>query len=200
MFILCLLCFKKSGRMFSTPARLVLQQSGPLPCLVGMEIFAWSLAILLMVMGLIGSVVPLVPGTTLILLGALLQKWLLPDTLTWLVVGWIAAFWLLSVMADIGCTIVGTKLFGGSKWGMAGATGGAVVGMFLSIPALLLGTILGAVLAEKCLAKRTGEQALRAGAGAAVGFVLSIFARLSCALVMVALYVVAVSSAAPKIG
>ncbi|HEY4249272.1 MAG TPA: DUF456 domain-containing protein [Lacunisphaera sp.] len=165
-----------------------------------MEIFAWSLAILLMVMGLIGSVVPLVPGTTLILLGALLQKWLLPDTLTWLVVGWIAAFWLLSVMADIGCTIVGTKLFGGSKWGMAGATGGAVVGMFLSIPALLLGTILGAVLAEKCLAKRTGEQALRAGAGAAVGFVLSIFARLSCALVMVALYVVAVSSAAPKIG
>ena len=163
-----------------------------------MEIFAWSLAIILMVMGLIGSVVPLVPGTTLILLGALLQKWLLPDTLTWLVVGWIAAFWLLSVIADIGCTIVGTKLFGGSKWGMAGATGGAVVGMFLSIPALLLGTILGAVLAEKCLAKRTGEQALRAGAGAAVGFILSIFARLSCALVMVALYVVSVSSVVPR--
>lgn len=70
--------------------------------------------------------------------------------------------------------------------------------MFLSIPALLLGTILGAVLAEKCVAKRTGSQALRVGAGAAVGFVLSIFARLSCALVMVALYVVSVSSMAPK--
>ena len=165
-----------------------------------MEIFAWSLAIILMVIGLIGSVVPLLPGTTLILLGALLQKWLLPDTLTWLAVGWIAAFWLLSVVADIGCTIVGTRLFGGSKWGMAGATGGAVVGMFLSIPALLLGTILGAVLAEKCFAKRTGQQALRAGAGAAVGFVLSIFARLGCALIMVALYVVSVSSVAPRMG
>jgi uncharacterized protein YqgC (DUF456 family) len=165
-----------------------------------MEIFAWSLAIFLMVIGLIGSVVPLLPGTTLILAGALLQKWLLPDTITWVVVGWIGAFWLLSVIADIGCTIIGTRLFGGSKWGMAGATGGAVVGMFLSIPALLLGTILGAVLAEKCFAKRTGEQALRAGAGAAVGFVLSIFARLSCALVMVALYIVAVSSGAPLVG
>ncbi len=165
-----------------------------------MEIAAWSLAILLMVIGLVGSVVPLMPGTTLILVGALLQKWLLPDTLTWLAVGWIAAFWLLSVIADIGCTIVGTRLFGGSKWGMAGATGGAVIGMFLSIPALLLGTILGAVLAEKWLAKRTGEQALRAGAGAAVGFILSIFARLSCALIMVALYVVSVSSIAPKVG
>jgi uncharacterized protein YqgC (DUF456 family) len=74
-----------------------------------------------------------------------------------------------------------------------------MVGMFVSVPALLLGTILGAVLAEKCVSKRTGSQALRAGAGAAVGFVLSIFARLGCALVMVALYVASVWSAVPKI-
>ncbi|MEO6994338.1 MAG: DUF456 domain-containing protein [Lacunisphaera sp.] len=164
-----------------------------------MEILVWSIVIILMLAGLIGSVVPLIPGTTLILVGALLQKWLLPETVTWLAVGWIAAFWLLSVIADIGCTIVGTRLFGGSKWGMAGATGGAMIGMFLSVPALLLGTILGAVLAEKCLAKRTGEQALRAGAGAAVGFILSIFARLSCAVVMVALYFVSVSSVTPSV-
>ena len=164
-----------------------------------MEIVVWSVAIILLVTGLIGSVVPLMPGTTLILLGALLQKWLLPETLTWLAVGWIAAFWFLSVIADVGCTIIGTRLFGGSKWGMAGATGGAMVGMFLSLPALLLGTILGAVLAEKCLAKRTGGQALRAGAGAAVGFVLSTFARLGCALIMAALYVVSAVNSAPRV-
>jgi uncharacterized protein len=164
-----------------------------------MDILVWSVAILLILFGLIGSVVPLLPGTTLILVGALLQKWLLPDTLTWLAVGWIAGFWGLSVIADIGCTIIGTKLFGGSKWGMAGATGGAVVGMFVSVPALLLGTILGAVLAEKCLAQRTGGQALRAGAGAAVGFVLSIFARLGCALIMIALYVMSAVNAIPRV-
>lgn len=163
-----------------------------------MEILIWSVAIILMVLGLVGSVVPLLPGTTLILLGALLQKWLLPETLTWLAVGWIAAFWLMSVVADIGCTIAGTKLFGGSKWGMAGATGGAVMGMFFSLPALLLGTILGAVAAEKYLAKRTGGQALRAGAGAAVGFVLSTFARLGCAIVMIALYAVSSVHALPQ--
>ena len=163
-----------------------------------MEIFVWSVAILLLLTGLIGSVVPLMPGTTLILLGGLLQKWLLPETLTWLAVGWMAGFWFLSVIADIGCTVIGTRLFGGSRWGMAGATGGAVVGMFLSLPALLLGTILGAVLAEKCLAKRTGGQALRAGAGAAVGFVLSTFARLGCALIMIALYVVSAVNSVPR--
>lgn len=162
-----------------------------------MEILVWSAAIILIAIGLIGSVVPLLPGTTLILAGVLLQKWLLPDTLTWLAVGWIAGFWFLSVIADIGCTIIGTKLFGGTKWGMAGATGGAMVGMFVSVPALLLGTILGAVLAEKCISKRTGSQALRAGAGAAVGFVLSIFARLACALVMISLYVASVWNIVP---
>lgn len=164
-----------------------------------MEILVWSVVIILMLIGLVGSVVPLLPGTTLILVGVLLQKWLLPDTLTWLAVGWITAFWLLSVIADIGCTIIGTKMFGGSKWGMAGATGGALVGMFMSLPALLLGTMLGAVIAEKWLGKRTTNQALRAGAGAAVGFLLSIFARLACAIIMIALYVVSVSSVVPRV-
>jgi len=168
--------------------------------MMSMEILVWTVAIVFMFVGLVGSVLPLLPGTTLILVGALLQKWLLPDTLTWLAIAWIAVFWLVSVGADIACTIIGTRLFGGSKWGMAGATGGAVVGAFVSVPALLLGTILGAVVAEKWLGKRTGEQALRAGAGAAVGFMLSIFARLGCAVIMIALYVISAVNALPRVG
>lgn len=163
-----------------------------------MEIAIWTTVILLMLVGLVGCVVPLLPGTTLILLAVLLQKWLLPDTLTWLAVGWIAGFWLLSVLADLGCTILGTKLLGGGKWGMAGATGGALAGMFFSLPALLLGTMLGAVIAEKWLGKKTDEQALKAGAGAALGFLLSGFAKLACAVVMVALYAMSVLGIASR--
>ena len=159
-----------------------------------MEILIWSIVIMLMVAGLVGSVVPLLPGTTLILLGALLQRWLLPDTITWLAVGWIIGFWVLSVLADFGCTVLGTKLFGGGKWGMAGASGGALAGMFFSLPVLLLGTMLGAVVAEKWLGKKTDEVALRAGAGAAVGFVMSSFAKLLCAVMMIGFYTFAVLS------
>jgi uncharacterized protein YqgC (DUF456 family) len=159
------------------------------------EAVYWTLALLLILTGLVGSVVPLLPGTTFILLGALLQKWLLPDTLGWTAVGWIAAFWLLSVLADLGCTLLGTKLFGGSKWGMAGATGGALAGMFFSLPILLLGTMLGAAVAEKWKGKRSTEDALRSGAGAAVGFLLSTVAKLACALAMVAFYAVSVWNA-----
>lgn len=164
-----------------------------------MEIAVWTLVILLMLVGVAGCIVPLLPGTTLILLAALLQKWLLPDTLAWAAVGWMAGFWLLSVVADIGCTLLGTKLLGGGRWGMAGATGGAMAGMFFSLPVLLLGTMLGAVVAEKWLGKKTDEQALRAGVGAALGFLASSVAKLACALAMIGLYVFAVLGAAPTV-
>ncbi len=160
-----------------------------------MEIVYWSIAILLILTGLVGSFVPLLPGTTLIMAGALLQKWLLPDTLGWTAVGWIIALWVLSVIADILCTLLGTKWFGGGKWGMAGASGGALAGMFFSMPALVLGSMFGAIVAEKWLGQRTTDESLRAGAGAAVGFLLATIAKLACALVMIALYAFSVWNA-----
>lgn len=164
-----------------------------------MEIVVWCTVILLLLIGLAGCVVPLLPGTTMILLAVLLQKWLLPDTLTWLAVGWIAAVWLLSVLADLGCTILGTKLLGGGRWGMAGATGGALAGMFFSLPALLLGTMLGAVAAEKLFGKKTDEEALKAGAGAALGFLVSGVVKLACATVMIGIYLLAVVGAEGRV-
>jgi uncharacterized protein YqgC (DUF456 family) len=157
-----------------------------------MDYVVWTITILLLLAGLVGSVVPLLPGTTLILAGVLLQKWLLPGTLSWLAVGIIAGFWLLSILGDLACTLLGTRLFGGSKWGMAGASGGALVGMFFSLPALILGTILGAIAAEKLGARRSHDQALRSGAGAAVGFLFGVVVRLGCAVVMLGIFVAAV--------
>lgn len=158
-----------------------------------LEIFVWTLVVLLMLTGLAGTVVPLLPGTTLILLGSVLHKLMLPAGISWHVVAWVAVFWVLSIIADIGGVFVGTRLFGGSKWGMTGAGGGALVGVFFSLPALILGTFVGAVAAEKLIAKRSGEGALRAGVGAATGFVISSFARVACAIAMIGLFVLAVS-------
>ena len=143
-----------------------------------------------MVIGLIGVIVPVLPGTTLILIGALLHKWILPSDLTATTLWLIALFWFLSVLADIGGVLLGTRWFGGSKWGMAGASGGALVGIFFSIPILILGTMLGAVVAEKLAAKKTHKAAFKSGVGAAVGFVISTVARVGCACVMIALFLV----------
>lgn len=161
------------------------------------DIAIWTVVILMLLVGLLGSVLPLLPGTTLILAGVLLQKWLLPDTLSWVAVIWIGVFWLASVASDMACTLIGTRLFGGGKWGMAGASGGALVGMFFSLPVLLFGTMLGAVVAEKWGGKRTDAQALKSGVGAALGFLASTLVRVACALAMLAIYGIAVFTAAP---
>ena len=156
-----------------------------------LEVATWSLTLILMLVGVAGVIVPLLPGTTLILVAAIIHKLILPGDLSWMAIGFIAFFWALSIIADVGGVILGTKWFGGSKWGMAGASGGALVGVFFSLPALLLGTIFGAIAAEKLLAKKTDRQALKAGLGAATGFVISTAARLACAVVMIALFLIA---------
>jgi uncharacterized protein len=155
---------------------------------------AWCLTVLLMTAGLVGVVLPLIPGTTLILLAALLHKLLVPGIISWWTFAGIVALWGLSIVADLGGVVLGTRWFGGSKWGMAGASGGALVGVFFSLPALILGTILGAVAAEKIFAKKTDRAALKAGVGAATGFVISTVARLVCAFAMIGTFLVAALS------
>lgn len=158
-----------------------------------MDIYAiWVLTITLTLIGLAGVVVPLLPGTTLILIAMVVHKLLLPGDLSWTVVACLGALWLASVIIDFAGVILGTRLFGGSKWGMAGAGGGALIGMFFSLPALLLGTFLGAAAAEKFVAKKTGRESLLAGVGAAAGFILSTVGRLICAFAMIALFALAV--------
>ena len=162
-----------------------------------LEIATWTLTLTLMLIGLAGVVIPLLPGTTLILVAAILHKLILPADLSWLAIGLITLFWVFSIIADFGGVILGTHWFGGSKWGMAGASGGALVGVFFSLPALLLGTIFGAILAEKLLANKSDQEALKSGFGAATGFVISTVARLVCATVMIALFLGATFYAAP---
>lgn len=160
----------------------------------------WTLTIVLTLVGTLGVIVPLLPGTTLILVGMFLHKLFLPADLAWTTVGIIAFIWLLSLLIDFGGVAIGARLFGGGKWGMAGATGGAMVGMFFSLPALIIGTIIGATAAEKYVAKKSGQVAIKSGIGAAVGFLISTIGRLFCAAGMIAVFLIAVFSAGDLAG
>jgi uncharacterized protein len=156
-----------------------------------MEFAVWSLTLLLSLVGLLGVIVPLLPGTTLIFAAILLNKILLPDSLAWSALAWVGLVWFVSVVVDFLGVIVGAKLFGGGRWGMAGAGAGAILGLFFSFRALVLGTIFGAIVAERYVAKKTRRESLLAGAGAALGFLLSTIGRFACGLLMIALFLVA---------
>ncbi|EIP99062.1 hypothetical protein OpiT1DRAFT_03566 [Opitutaceae bacterium TAV1] len=160
-------------------------------------VLVWLLTGVLTLVGIAGVVIPVLPGTTLILIAMGLHQILLPASAPgWWWIGVIALIWLVSVIGDFVSVIIGTKWFGGSKWGAAGATGGALVGMFFSLPVLLLGTVLGAMVAEKLVAKKDLRTTMLSGAGAAVGFLVSTVVRLACALGMVAAFLFGVWQAA----
>jgi len=153
-----------------------------------MTTLAWSLTILLLVVGFVGVLLPLLPGTTLIFAGVVLHKLMLPLSISWATVGVIAGLWLLSLALDVAGVLIGTRLGGGSRWAMMGAGGGAAIGAFVSLPALLLGSVLGAILAERLARKRNLRELLLAGAGAGFGFLLGFAGRLACALLMIAVF------------
>ena len=90
-----------------------------------MEILWWSLTITLMVVGLVGTVVPLLPGTILILAGAILNHFTL-HTIGWPTLIGLTLLMLLAQALDIVSGAVGAKWFGATRWGAIGGILGIV--------------------------------------------------------------------------
>ena len=141
----------------------------------------------LLIAGLLGSFLPLLPGTPLIVLGALLFAFM-TDFQT-IGVGRLlilVGFSLLAYALDYTAGALGVRRFGGSGWAVMGALLGAVVGVFFGVIGLVLGPILGSVLGE-LLRSRKLKDSLRSGFGTGVGMLLGVVAKLSLAVVMVGL-------------
>ena len=149
---------------------------------------AYLLVALLLIAGLIGSVVPALPGTVLIFAGALLYGAVTGfDPIG---PGRLAILALLMVLAyglDYVAGALGVKRFGGSRWAIAGAVVGALVGLFFGLPGLLLGPLLGALAAEYAYTRRLSNSA-RAALGTVVGLLVGAVAKVGLGLAMIGLF------------
>ena len=97
------------------------------------------ITVLLFSAGLIGSVLPMLPGSPLILLGAFIYAWYTDFTvITWGVLLILFALTLLSQMVEYLATIIGAKKYGASRWGIAGAVAGGFIGFFREEYSVLL--------------------------------------------------------------
>jgi len=152
------------------------------------QIIGLSLALLVMLAGLIGSLLPVLPGTPLVLLAAIGHRlYFGPAGASNLVLGILTALALLSVLFDFVAGTLGARKFGATWRGMAGAAIGGVIGLFFSLPGIILGPFLGAVLFE-LWGGRQFNQAAHAGVGAAVGLLLGIVGKFSICVVMIILF------------
>jgi uncharacterized protein YqgC (DUF456 family) len=142
----------------------------------------------LFVLGLVGAVLPFVPGPPLILAGAFLYAL----TTDFSPVGF-GRLVILTVLTGFALVLhyvgsaLGTRRYGGSVWGMAGALVGAVVGLFFGLLGLVLGPIVGAVAGE-LVRGASLEGSVRSGVGAFIGMLFGVVGNVSLGLVMIALF------------
>ena len=148
----------------------------------------WFLAAALVVTGLIGVVLPAIPGAPLIFFGLLLAAW----TEDFVYVGlWtivvLAVLALLTFGVDLWATMFGAKKFGASKYAVIGAVLGSIVGILLGFPGIIFGPFIGAVVGE-LLAQKDLRQATRSGIGATIGLVLGAALKLSMTFAMIGIF------------
>ena len=160
-----------------------------------MELFWWLLTIVLFAVGLIGTVLPVLPGTTIILAAAIIHRLVLgaEKSIGWKTIVALVLLTLLSYVFDFLGSYFGAKYFGATKWGAVGAILGALVGLFLGLIGLFVGPVIGAVVGEVIAGKRMID-AGRAGWGSLLGNIGAMLAKLIMALAMITIFLINVPS------
>ena len=151
-------------------------------------IFWLILAGLTVITGLVGTVVPVLPGIPVIFTGLLLAAWSTDfEPVGWGTIVVLAMLTALSILIDLLAAAFGAKRLGASQRAFWGATLGAIVGLFFGLPGILLGPFIGAVAAELA-AGRGAQQAGRSGYGVWLGLILGTAAKLAIAFLMVGIF------------
>jgi len=155
---------------------------------VDWTILWWILAGLIVIAGLVGTVVPVLPGIPVIWAGLVLAAWITNfEPVGWGTLAILGVLTLLSIAIDFMAAAFGAKRQDASPRAFWGATLGAIIGIFFGLPGIILGPFIGAVMAE--LAEGRGaHQAGRSGYGVWVGVVLGTAAKLSIAFVMLGIF------------
>jgi uncharacterized protein YqgC (DUF456 family) len=141
------------------------------------------LGILLMILGIIGCLVPVLPGPPFSYLGLImlhLSRFGQFSNATLITLGSIA---VIITILDYIVPVWGTRKFGGSKYGTRGATIGLIIGLFLGPLGIVLGPFFGAFVGEMIF-KDDLNYALKAGFGSLLGFLTGIGLKLAASFVM----------------
>ncbi|MBW8875383.1 MAG: DUF456 family protein [Acidobacteria bacterium] len=156
-----------------------------------MENPLWALAVVLVLVGIAGTVLPALPGAPLVFVGLVCAAWADGfQKVGWPTLSILAILMLLTFVVDFLASRWGAKRVGASWLALAGAFVGTIVGLFFNVPGLIFGPFLGAVAGE-WLAVRNLRQAGKVGLGTWLGMILGIAAKLALVFAMVGIFALA---------
>lgn len=152
-----------------------------------MDIFLLIVAFLFLLIGIIGCIVPGLPGTPISYAGLWIAQATNRVDFSWqFLLIWGIVVVVISVL-DYVVPAWGTKKFGGSSWGVWGSTIGVFIGLFFGAVGVIVGPLVGAILGELIAGKQLGA-ALKAGWGSFIGILFGTVIKLmACGLMTVAL-------------
>jgi uncharacterized protein YqgC (DUF456 family) len=146
------------------------------------------LAVILMVIGIIGCLVPVLPGPPISYLGLILLHITRFGQFSTNVLISLAIVTIVVTIIDYVVPLWGTKKFGGSKYGIRGAAVGLVIGLFLGPVGIIIGPFIGAIVGE-LIFKDDISYALKAGLGSLLGFLTGVGLKLAASFVMTFFFV-----------
>lgn len=153
--------------------------------------FLWILCAVLILVGLAGTVLPVLPGTILVLSGIVLGAWIDDFSrvgMTTLVMVSVLALmaWILEYLAGL----MGAQKAGASRQALLGAAVGTVLGLFMGLVGVLFMPLVGATVGEY-LAQKDQKRAVKVGIATWVGIMVGLVTKVVLAFVMVGIFVAA---------
>ncbi len=151
----------------------------------------WILSVALILLGLAGTVLPVLPGTLLVWGGLVLGAWI--DNFTRVGTTTVVVLSALAVLAwalDYLAGLLGASKAGASRQALLGAAIGTVAGLFMGFVGVLFMPLVGAAVGEY-LARQDHSRAVQVGVSTWVGIMVGLVAKVVLAFVMVGIFVAA---------
>jgi len=156
-----------------------------------MDILLWVLAIALIVIGAAGTVLPILPGPPLILLGALLAAWIDGfERISGFTCAVLSALTLAAMAIDFLASSIGAQRAGASRQALIGSALGTVLGIFTGLWGLLFMPLVGAAIGE-FIARRQVLRAGQVGLATWVGLLVGTVIKLALVMTMLGIFVAA---------
>ena len=154
-----------------------------------MDIFLLLFGFVLVLLGIIGSFLPVLPGPLTSWFGLLLLYLTKTVPMNYTFLGWTLALSIFIWLLDYFLPVIGTKKFGGSKFGIIGTSIGMVIGILFFPPfGLIIGPFIGAFIGELIKNHKNTKSAFKAAFGSFIGFLTSTLLKFGVSILFVVFY------------